>query len=114
MLGHKPGSSVSIVCNYGLEDRANGIRSPAQARDFFSSLFGQNGSGAHPASCPMGTGVLSPAVKRGRGVTLTIQHYLVPRARMSRSVRPLPTSASMACGWTALYAKLVVDTSFNI
>jgi hypothetical protein len=64
---------------YGLDDRAIGVRSPAGAEDFSSSLCVQTGSGAHPASCPMGTGVLSPEVKRGRGVTLTTHPHLVPR-----------------------------------
>jgi hypothetical protein len=50
---------VSIVSDYGLDDRAIGVRSPAGAKDFSSSLCVQTGSGAHPASSPMGTGVLS-------------------------------------------------------
>jgi hypothetical protein len=49
-------SSGSIVSDYGLDDRAIGVRSPAEAKNFYSSLFVQNGSGAHPASCTMGTG----------------------------------------------------------
>jgi hypothetical protein len=49
-------SSGSIVSDYGLDDRAIGVRSPAGAKDFSSSLFVQTVSGAHPASCPMGTG----------------------------------------------------------
>jgi hypothetical protein len=48
------------------------------------SLYVQAGSGAHPASCTMGTGFLSPGLKRGRGVTLTTHPHLVPRS-MSRS-----------------------------
>jgi hypothetical protein len=43
------------VSDYGLEDRAIGVRSPAGAEDFSSSLCVQTGSGAHPASCTMGT-----------------------------------------------------------
>jgi hypothetical protein len=39
----------------------------------------QTGSGAHPAFCTMGTGVLSLGPKRGRGVTLTVHPHLVPR-----------------------------------
>jgi hypothetical protein len=35
-------------------------------------------------------GVLSPGVKRGRGVMLTTQPYLVPRSRMSRSYTSSP------------------------
>jgi hypothetical protein len=49
------GSSVSTVSDYGLDERA-GVRSPAGAKDFSSSLCVQIGSGVHPASCPMGTG----------------------------------------------------------
>jgi hypothetical protein len=54
------GSSVSIVSGYGLDDRAIEVRPPAQAKDFSSSLRVQTGSGAHPASCTMGTGDPSP------------------------------------------------------
>jgi hypothetical protein len=50
------GNSVSIVSGYGLDDRAIGVRSPAEAREFSSNLCVQTGSGAHPASCTMGTG----------------------------------------------------------
>jgi hypothetical protein len=47
-------------------------------------------------------GVLSPGLKRGRGMTLTTHSYLVPRSRMSRSYNPSPPSAFMACSGTAL------------
>jgi hypothetical protein len=73
-------SSGSIVPDYGLDDRAIGVRSQAGGKDFSSSLCVQTGSGAHPASCPMGTGVLSLGVKRGRGVILTTHPHLVPRS----------------------------------
>jgi hypothetical protein len=33
-----------------------GVRYPTEAEDFSSSLCVQTGSGAHPASCTMGTG----------------------------------------------------------
>jgi hypothetical protein len=49
------GSSVSTVSGYGLDDRAIEVQSPAEARDFSSNLCVQTGSGAHPASCTMGT-----------------------------------------------------------
>jgi hypothetical protein len=61
------GSSVSIVSDYGLDDRAIRVRSPAGAEDFSSSLYVQIGSGAHAASCPLGTGVLSPGCKARPG-----------------------------------------------
>jgi hypothetical protein len=48
-------SSGSIVSDYGLDDRAIGVRSPAEAKDFSSMLCVQTGSGAHQASCTMGT-----------------------------------------------------------
>jgi hypothetical protein len=86
----EPGSSGSIVSDYGLDDRAIGVRSPAGAKDFSCSLCVQTGSGAHPASCTMGTGGPFPGIKRGRGVMLTTHPYLVPRAWMSRSYTSCP------------------------
>jgi hypothetical protein len=56
-------SSGSIVSDYGLEDRAIGVRSPVGAKDFSSILCVQTSSGAHPASCPMGTGGPFPGGK---------------------------------------------------
>jgi hypothetical protein len=81
----KPGSSVSIVSDYGLDDGAIRVRYPAGAKDFSSSLCVQTGSEVHPASCKMGTGSPFPGKKRGRGVTLTTHPHLVPKSRMSRS-----------------------------
>jgi hypothetical protein len=51
------------VSDYGLDDRAIGVRSPAGAKDFSSILCVQTGSGAHTASCTMGTGGPFPGVK---------------------------------------------------
>jgi hypothetical protein len=50
------GSSVSTVSGYGLDDRAIEVLSPAGAKNFSCSLCVQTSSGAHPASCTMGTG----------------------------------------------------------
>jgi hypothetical protein len=61
------GSSGSIVSDYGLDDRAIGVRSPAGTMDFSSILCVQIGSGAHPASCTMGTGGLFPGGKSAAG-----------------------------------------------
>jgi hypothetical protein len=44
------------VSDYGLDDRAIEVRSPTWSEDFSSSPCIQTGSGAHPASYPMGTG----------------------------------------------------------
>jgi hypothetical protein len=94
-------SSGSIVSDYGLDDRAIRVRSPSGAEDFSSSLCVQTGSGAHPASCTMGTGVLSPGVKARPGLDADHSPHLVPRSRMSRSYTSSPPSASMACSGTA-------------
>jgi len=48
----------------------------------------QTGSGAHQASCPMGTGDLSR--RRGRGAKLTTHLHLVPRLRKRGAIPPLP------------------------
>jgi hypothetical protein len=50
------GSSVSVVSDYALDDRASEIRSPAEARGFSCNLCVETSSGAHLASCTVGTG----------------------------------------------------------
>jgi hypothetical protein len=60
-------SSVSIVSDYELYDRASGVRSPAEAKDFSSILCVQTDSGAHPASCTMRTGGPFPGGKSAAG-----------------------------------------------
>jgi hypothetical protein len=55
------------VSDYGLDDRAIGVRSPAGIKDFSSSLCVQTGSGAHPDSCTMGTGGPFPGGKARPG-----------------------------------------------
>jgi hypothetical protein len=40
----------------GKDTRSNGLRSPAEAKDFSSSPCAQTSSKAHPASYPVGTG----------------------------------------------------------
>jgi hypothetical protein len=60
-------SSGSIVSDYGLDVRAIGVRSSAGAKDFSCNLCVQTGSGAHPASCTMGTGGPFPGGKSAVG-----------------------------------------------
>jgi hypothetical protein len=48
-------SSVGIALGYGLDDRGSMVRLPAEAGNFSLHHRVQNGSGAHPASHPMGT-----------------------------------------------------------
>ena len=50
-----------------------------------SSAPVQTGSGAHPASCTMGTGSF-PRVKSGWGMTLTPHPLLVPWSRKGRAI----------------------------
>jgi hypothetical protein len=63
----KPGSSVSIVPGYGLDDQVIDIRSPAEAKGFSSSLCVHTGTEAHPSSCTMGTGGPFPGAKARPG-----------------------------------------------
>jgi hypothetical protein len=44
------------MSDYRLDDRAIGVRFPAEAKDFSCNLCVQASSEAHPASCTMGTG----------------------------------------------------------
>jgi hypothetical protein len=60
-----------VVSGYGLDDRAIGVRSPAEARDFSSNLCVQSGSGTQPASYVVGTGGPFPGGKVRPGVTQT-------------------------------------------
>jgi hypothetical protein len=63
----EPSSSVSTVYDYGLDDRAIEVRSPAGAKDFSINLCVQTGSEAHPACCTMGTGGPFPGGKARPG-----------------------------------------------
>jgi hypothetical protein len=66
-----PGSSVGIATE--LRAGRSGDPIPVGAR--FSAPV-QTGTGAHPASCTMGTGSF-PGVNYGRGVLLTTSHPLL-------------------------------------
>jgi hypothetical protein len=56
-------SSVGIALGYGLDDRGSRVRFPAGAGNFSFQHRDQNGSGAHPASYPMGTSGSFPESK---------------------------------------------------
>jgi hypothetical protein len=64
---HNIGEPDSIVSGYGLDNQAIEVRYPAEAKDFSSNLCVQTGSGAHPASCTMGTGGPFPGAKARPG-----------------------------------------------
>jgi hypothetical protein len=55
------------VSDYGLDDRAIGVRSSAGTKDFSSIICVQTSSGAHRASCTMGTGGPFPGGKARQG-----------------------------------------------
>jgi hypothetical protein len=61
------GVAQSVLCL--TTDWTSGVRSPAEANDFSSSLCVQTSSEAHPPSYTMGTGGPSPGSKAwpGRG-----------------------------------------------
>jgi hypothetical protein len=73
-------SSFSIVSDYGLDDLAIEVRSPAGAEDFSSSPCVQT---LGPTQPPIQwvPGVLSPGEKRGRGVTLTTHPHLLAEVK---------------------------------
>jgi hypothetical protein len=48
-------SLVGTATGYGLDDRGSRVRFPAGGGNFSLHHRVQNGSGAHPASYPMGT-----------------------------------------------------------
>jgi hypothetical protein len=50
-----------------MDDRPIEVRSPTEAKDFSSSLCVETGSGAHPASCTVGTGGPFPGAKARPG-----------------------------------------------
>jgi hypothetical protein len=57
-----PDSSVGIALGYGLDDRGYRFRFPAGAGNSSLHHLVQNGSGAQPASYPMGTRGSFPGV----------------------------------------------------
>jgi hypothetical protein len=73
-------SSGSILSDYGLDDRAIGVGSPAGAGDFPLASVSRPALGPTQPPVPWVPRVLSPGVKRGRGVMLTTHPHLVPRS----------------------------------
>jgi hypothetical protein len=93
-------SSVSILSDYGLDDRAIGVLSPAGAKDFSSSLCVQTGSGANPASCTVGTGGPFPGAKSRPGCEADHSPPSSVEIEYEGAISPLPPSAFMACSGT--------------
>jgi hypothetical protein len=91
------------VSDYRLDYRAIGVRSPAEAKDFSSSLCVQTGSEVHPASCTMGTGGPFPGAKARPGRDADHSPHLVPRSSMSRSYTSSPPLLPYRCVVRLLY-----------
>jgi hypothetical protein len=53
-----------MTLGYGLDDWGSRVRFPAGAGNFSFHHLVQNGSGAHPASYPIGTMASFPGAKR--------------------------------------------------
>jgi hypothetical protein len=84
------GSSVSIVTDYGLDDRGSRFDPRQRQRIFLLASASKPALGPTQPPVQWVPGVLSPGVKRGRGVTLTTRPHLVPTLRMSRSTSSPP------------------------
>jgi hypothetical protein len=79
------------VSDYGLDNLAIEVRSPAEAKGFFP-LASVSRPALRPTQPPVQwlPEVLSSGLKRGQGVTLTTHRHLVPNSRMSRSYTSSP------------------------
>jgi hypothetical protein len=70
---------------YGLYDRGSRVRFPAGAGDFSLHHCVKNGSGAHPASYPLGTRGSFPGVERPEREA---DHTLPSSAEVKECVEP--------------------------
>jgi hypothetical protein len=95
----EPGSSVSIVSGYGLDDRVTRGSILGTGERIVPVVSVSRPTLDHPASCPVGTGGLYPGLKRGRAVTMTTHPHPVPRSWMSRSYTSSPPCASVGVLW---------------
>jgi hypothetical protein len=79
------------VSDYGLDDRAIGVSIPGRGKIIFPLAPVQDRLwGTTQPRVQWVLGVLSPGLKRGRGVTLTSHPRLVLRLRMSRIYTSYP------------------------
>jgi hypothetical protein len=83
-------SSVGIALDYELDDRGFRVRFPVEAGNFSLHHRVKNGSGAHPASYPMGTRGSFPGGKAAGGVKLTTHLQIAPRSKNECSYTSTP------------------------
>jgi hypothetical protein len=95
-------SSYFFISPYQTTDWKTGIRSPAEAKDFSSSLCVQTSPEAISASNPIGTRFLSPGVNCGRGVTLSTHPQVELKSGISRSYISFLVSSYTQSSRTAL------------
>jgi hypothetical protein len=72
-----------------------------------------SGSGAHPAACPMGSGVPFPGGKARQGSDADHSPHLVPRSWMSRSYTSSHPCASISVLWDCFTFTIVYSTLCN-
>jgi hypothetical protein len=100
----EPVSSVSIVFDYGLDDRQ---------RIFPLTSAFRPGLGSTQPLVWWVTGFLSPGVKRGRSVMLTTHPLPMPRLRKSRSCTSSPAKRHLWCSGTSPFV-LITCVSCNL
>jgi hypothetical protein len=79
---------------------------PGRGKRFSSNLSVQTSSGAHPASCPVGTEGPSPGGKAWPGRDADHSSHIVPRSRMSRSLTSSPPLHLHVCVVGLLYLNI--------
>ena len=93
-------SSVGVATRYRMDGPAFELRS---GQDIFSvPRPSRPASGAHRASCAIGTGSLLPDWRggmcySGRGVALTSHLHVVQRSRIRGAIPPIPLCTRVAC-----------------
>jgi hypothetical protein len=92
-----PGSVVIIGTGYGLDRPGIEFRWGAK---FFAPV--ETGSGAHLASCTVGTGYFL-GVKSGRGVTVSSHRFLVLWTRNRRAIILIPLWAEQPVQSLSVY-----------
>jgi hypothetical protein len=89
-------SSVALALGYGLDDRGSRVRFQARAGNFSLHHRIQNGSGAHPASYPMGTRGSFSGCKVAEAWSWPLTSIYCRGQRMSGALTPLSQYAFMA------------------
>jgi hypothetical protein len=87
-------SSVGIALGYRLDDRGSRVRFPAGAGNYSLHHRVQNGSGAHPASYPMGTRRSFPGGKAAGAWSWPLTSIYCRGQRMSGVIPLLPNTPS--------------------